>query len=170
MVVNGGTWPMLEVAPALYRLRLLNGCNSRFLNLSLEKVNKQGKTNKEFFIYQIGGDQGLLPQVVEIKTGKATLLPGDGLIPLDRRNPKFKDQALLLGLAERADVIVDFRGLKNGTVVRMVNTAPDAPFGGFPDIPADPATTGQVMQFVVDTTLLGTSRRTCPPPTPRAWN
>ncbi len=157
MVVNGVTWPVLEVAPALYRLRLLNGCNSRFLNLSLERVNKRGKTNGELYIYQIGGDQGFLPQVVEIKTGKATPLPGDGLVPLNRLNPKFKDQALLLGLAERADVIVDFRGLKNGTVVRMVNTAPDAPFGGFPDIPADPATTGQVMQFVVNSTLLGTS-------------
>jgi hypothetical protein len=29
MVVNGVTWPSLEVAPAIYRLRLLNGCNSR---------------------------------------------------------------------------------------------------------------------------------------------
>jgi len=157
MVVNGVTWPKLEVAPALYRLRLLNGCNSRFLNLSLKIANKQGRLNKELYIYQIGGDQGFLPQVVEIKTGKATPLPGDGLIPLNRINPKFKQQALLMGLAERADVIVDFRGLKNGTVVRMVNTAPDAPFGGFPDIPADPATTGQVMQFVVNSTLLGTS-------------
>ena len=157
MVVNGVTWPTLEVAPALYRLRLLNGCNSRFLNLSLKKVNKQGNLNKELFIYQIGGDQGFLPQVVEIKAGKATPLLGDGLIPLNRINPKFKDQALLLGLAERADVLVDFRGVKNGTVIRMVNTAPDAPFGGFPDIPADPATTGQVMQFVVNTALNGAS-------------
>ena len=31
----------------------------------------------------------------------------------------------------------------------MINTAPDAPFGGFPDIPADPGTTGQVMEFTV---------------------
>ena len=54
-------------------------------------------------------------------------------------------------------MIVDFRGLKNGTVIRMINTAPDAPFGGFPDIPADPATTGQVMQFVVNSALLGAS-------------
>jgi len=157
MVVNGVTWPTLEVAPALYRLRLLNGSNSRFLNLSLKVANKNGKLNKELFIYQIGGDQGFLPQVVEIKKGKATPLLGDGLVPLNRINPKFKDQALLLGLAERADVIVDFRGLKNGTVIRMINTAPDAPFGGFPDIPADPATTGQVMQFVVNTALNGAS-------------
>lgn len=30
-----------------------------------------------------------------------------------------------MGLAERADVIVDFRNLPDGTVVRMINTAPD---------------------------------------------
>jgi FtsP/CotA-like multicopper oxidase with cupredoxin domain len=37
----------------------------------------------------------------------------------------------------------------------MYNTAPDAPFGGFPDVPADPATTGQVMQFRVNAALMG---------------
>ncbi|UCH81863.1 MAG: multicopper oxidase domain-containing protein [Nitrospiraceae bacterium] len=157
IVVNGVSWPTMQVAPAIYRLRLLNGCNSRFLNLKLFEVNKTGRIAKEQYIYQIGGDQGFLPQVVEIKTGKATPLPGDGLVPLNRINAKYKDQALLLGLAERADVLVDFRGKKNGTIIRMVNTAPDAPFGGFPDIPADPATTGQVMQFVVNTTLNGAS-------------
>jgi spore coat protein A, manganese oxidase len=46
-------------------------------------------------------------------------------------------------------VIVDFSGLAPGTTIRMINTAPDAPFGGFPDVPADPSTSGQVMQFVV---------------------
>ena len=35
MVVNGVVWPTLQVAPASYRFRLLNGCNSRFLNLAL---------------------------------------------------------------------------------------------------------------------------------------
>jgi FtsP/CotA-like multicopper oxidase with cupredoxin domain len=54
-----------------------------------------------------------------------------------------------VGVAERADVLVDFSSLPAGTVVRMINTAPDAPFGGFPDVPADPSTTGQVMQFQV---------------------
>ena len=32
MVVNGRTWPVLEVEPRRYRFRLLNGCNSRFLH------------------------------------------------------------------------------------------------------------------------------------------
>jgi len=156
MVVNGVSWPELEVAPAIYRFRLLNGCNSRFLNLSMSRLNKKGRPNKEIPFFQIGAEQSVLPQVVEIVTGKATpLIPGVAL--WDRVNGPFKDQALLMGLAERADVLVDFRGLKNGTIIRMFNTAPDAPFGGFPDVPADPATTGQVMQFRVNSALLGQS-------------
>src|SRR3970282_1944932 len=31
MVVNGRTWPYLEVQQRRYRFRFLNGCNSRFL-------------------------------------------------------------------------------------------------------------------------------------------
>ena len=162
MVVNGVSWPELEVAPAIYRFRLLNGCNSRFLNLALFEVGKSGKVKqgKEIPIFQIGAEQSLLPQVVMIQTGFATpLVPG---APLPKNKSRmvpapFAAQALLMGLAERADVLVDFRGLKNGTIVRMINTAPDAPFGGFPDVPADPATTGQVMQFRVNSALLGSS-------------
>jgi FtsP/CotA-like multicopper oxidase with cupredoxin domain len=124
--------------------------------MALFVVNPDGSLGEEIPFYQIGAEQGLLPKVVRIETGFATPLPGDGsdvgsgVIPVPGR---FEDQALLVGPAERADVIVDFGGLLNGTVVRMINTAADAPFGGFPDVPADPATTGQVMQFVVDETL-----------------
>ena len=156
MVVNGVSWPEMEVAPAIYRFRMLNGSNSRFLNLSLQRLNKKGKASKEVPFYMMGAEQSLMPQVVEIVTGKATpLVPGQAT--WDRVNAPFKDQALLMGLAERADVLVDFRGMKDGTVIRMLNTAPDAPFGGFPDVPADPDTTGQVMQFRVNKALLGQS-------------
>ena len=159
IVVNGRTWPVLEVAPALYRFRLLNGCNSRFLNLALfqvikdpgmgQKQKNNAKLGTELPFYQIGAEQGFLPKVVMVQTGFATTLPGDGTIPPLTPAPNLQ-QALLLGPAERADVIVDFRGLSNGTRIRMINTAPDAPFGGFPDVPSDPATTGQVMEFVVN--------------------
>jgi FtsP/CotA-like multicopper oxidase with cupredoxin domain len=148
MVVNGVSWPELEVAPARYRFRLLNGCNSRFLNLALFTDGGQ-----EIPIYQIGAEQGFLRQVVRVETGFATPLPGNGTLPSLVAAPD-PQQALLIGLAERADVIVDFSGLPDGTRVRMTNTAPDAPFGGFPDVPADPGTTGQVMEFVVNSALL----------------
>ena len=158
MVVNGVSWPSLEVAPALYRFRLLNGCNSRFLNLALvypEVGSPKGKL-KEIPFFQIGAEQGFLPQVVEVLTGFATPLPGDGSHPkpFERVPASDPQQALLMGLAERADVLVDFSKLPDGTHVRMINTAPDAPFGGFPDAPADPSTTGQVMEFVVNSGLL----------------
>jgi FtsP/CotA-like multicopper oxidase with cupredoxin domain len=153
MVVNGVSWPTLDVAPAKYRFRLLNGCNSRFLNLSMCVVNPVTNNcavpKQEIPFYQIGAEQGFLRNVVRIETGFATPLPGDGTMP-PLVPASDSQQALLMGLAERADVIVDFSGLSNGTVVRMLNTAPDAPFGGFPDVPADPATTGQVMEFVVN--------------------
>ena len=171
MVVNGNTWPLLEVAPALYRFRLLNASDSRFMNLSLFLVNGKGEKLREIPWYQIGSEQGLLPKVVRIETGFATTLPGNGsdVNPNSRdclrpngklRNNcvpavpgTFAEQALLMGPAERPDVIVDFSGLENGDQVIVFNTGPDAPFGGFPDIPADPATTGQVMKFVVNTAL-----------------
>lgn len=52
MMVNGKTWPFLEVEPRLYRLRLLNGCNSRFLVL---------KFDQELDFTQIGTEGGFLP-------------------------------------------------------------------------------------------------------------
>ena len=57
-----------------------------------------------------------------------------------------------MGGAERADIIVDFSGVPAGSSFRLLNLGPDSPFGGFPIPAADvanPATTGQVMQFRV---------------------
>jgi FtsP/CotA-like multicopper oxidase with cupredoxin domain len=171
MVVNGNTWPVLEVAPERYRLRFVNASDSRFLNLSLHQVNGQGRKLREIPFYQIGSEQGLLPAVVRIETGFATTLPGDGS-DVDPKRPDcllpngelkkncvpavpgtFAEQALLMGPAERPDVIVDFSGRQDGDMIVMFNTGPDAPFGGFPDVPADPATTGQVMKFRVNFAL-----------------
>jgi len=59
---------------------------------------------------------------------------------------------LLIGPAERADVIMDFTGME-GQTITLLNLGPDEPFGGgIPGIdfnPADPGTTGKVMRFVV---------------------
>jgi FtsP/CotA-like multicopper oxidase with cupredoxin domain len=57
MVVNGFTWPFLEVEQRRYRFRFLNGCNSRFLIL---------KTDSGLPFYQIGSDQGFLPATVQL--------------------------------------------------------------------------------------------------------
>ena len=186
MVVNGRTWPIMEVAPERYRLRFINASDSRFMNVSMFKIsrfryNQFGQIRKlrEVPFYQIGSEQGLLPKVVHTKIGFSTPLPGDGrdvapnwVIRLVERFPKLKptylkrfvfpepakyaEQALLMGPAERPDVIVDFsrsNGFFHGDLIVLFNTAPDAPFGGFPDVPADPGTTGQIMMFKINKNL-----------------
>jgi spore coat protein A, manganese oxidase len=119
MVVNGKTWPFLNVEPRKYRFRILNGSDSRFLVLAFNNMNLK------FTV--IGTEGGFLPAPVVLKE-------------------------LLIGPAERFDVIVDFSKFKRGDQIILANNGPDVPFGGFP-IPiadmADPATTGKVMMFKV---------------------
>jgi bilirubin oxidase len=140
MVVNGRTWPVLKVEARRYRLRILNGCNSRFLVLKLVAQPLAARpVPARLNFTQVGSDGGFLPA------------------PVDRIR-------ILLGPAERADVVVDFSKLPAGTQLYMINEGPDEPFGGG-DVDngnfaaADPMTTGQLMKFVVgkvkgrDTTL-----------------
>ena len=129
MVVNGRTWPFLQVEPRRYRFRILNGSNSRFLILKVvsDPLAVRPATPALPF-WQIGADGGFLPR------------------------PAMRDD-LLMAPAERADVIVDFTGVPDGISLFLINEGPDEPFaGGSPgtDFPAaDPATTGQVMRFDV---------------------
>lgn len=119
IVVNGRTWPYLEVEPRRYRFRMLNGSDSRFLILAADRP---------VTFWQIGGDGGYLPRP----------------LPLGQ---------LLLGPAERADVVVDFSSFAAGSTVTLLNLGPDEPFaGGVPGVDfetSNPQTTGKVMQFRV---------------------
>ncbi len=54
MIVNGATWPFLDVEQRRYRFRLLNGCNSRFLILDFARI-------PGVKVWQIGSDGGFLP-------------------------------------------------------------------------------------------------------------
>jgi bilirubin oxidase len=120
MMVNGNTWPYLDVEKRRYRFRFLNGCNARTLLLKLDRDGLP--------LWQIGSDGGFLP------------------------NPAKLTQ-LLMGPAERADVIVDFTHVPVGTTITLLNIGPDSPYGGgvpgidYPE--ADAQTTGCVMQFRV---------------------
>jgi bilirubin oxidase len=129
MVVNGRTWPVLQVEPRRYRFRFLNGCNARFLVLKIVTdplARRPAQAALPF--WQIGSEGGFLPARVRLPQ-------------------------LLMGLAERADVVVDFTRLPVGTELYLINEGPDEPFGGGAVgrdfAAADPATTGQIMKFVV---------------------
>ena len=133
MMVNGNTWPYLDVDKVRYRFRFLNGCQSRFLILDFNAI-------PGVKVWVIGNEGGFLSAPVNITA--------------DHGN------RLLMGLAERADVIVDFTDVPPDNYV-LGNVGPDEPFKGFNSDgtladgeggslpPADPDSTGQVMQFRV---------------------
>ncbi|MGA2848738.1 MAG: multicopper oxidase domain-containing protein [Terracidiphilus sp.] len=103
-VVNGAIYPYLQVEPRRYRLRLLNGANSRFFNLFFNLSKSPTDIPSLVSFHQIGTDGGFLPGPVAL-------------------------QKLLLSPAERADVIVDFSGLEGKTVTLSNNAS--APFPGW---------------------------------------
>ncbi len=102
--VNGKVWPILDVQPSTYRLRVINGSNARTFRLVLMHDGQPDLDR----IWQIGTDGGLLGLPVE--------LPVDGLV---------------LAPAERADLLVDFSELQPGNELTLLNTA-SAPFDGSP--------------------------------------
>jgi FtsP/CotA-like multicopper oxidase with cupredoxin domain len=137
IIVNGNTWPKLTVEARRYRFRFLNGCNSRMLVLKFNDSRVK--------VWQIGNEAGFLKAPVNINA-----------TPPDPSVADSGKAVLLMGGAERADIIVDFSAVPPGTQVMLLNLGPDSPFGGFP-IPAadgaDPNTTGQVMRFDVVPTV-----------------
>ncbi len=125
LIANGATWPFQVVEQRRYRLRFLNGCQSRFLILDFGSI-------PGVEVWQIGNEGGFLAAPVNLTADHAG--------------------RLLMGLAERADLIVDFTHVPVGNHV-LGNVGPDEPFGGgIPgvDFPvADPDSTGQVLEFRV---------------------
>lgn len=84
MMVNGNTWPFQVVERRRYRFRFLNGCQSRFLILDFANI-------PGVEVWQIGNEGGFLSEPVN-------------LTALENQLP--------MGLAERADVIVDFTNVR----------------------------------------------------------
>jgi spore coat protein A len=121
-VVNGAIYPYLQVEPRRYRLRVLNGANSRFFSLlfNLSKLPTDIPALVQF--YQIGTDGGFLAK------------------------PSAFDR-LLLGPAERADLIVDFFGLEGKTVTLSNNAS--APFPGWGVVKPHHQPLNELMQFRV---------------------
>ena len=110
MVVNGKIWPKADVEPRNYRMRLLNGTDSRFMVVRFRALNP-GSTDlssagEPLEFHVIGSDQGLASAAQQ--TTQLVFEPGS-----------------------RYDIVFDFgaAGL-NGKRIIMENIGGDAPFGG----------------------------------------
>jgi spore coat protein A len=114
ILVNGTVFPYVEVEQRQYRFRMLNACNARFLNPRLvfaagdsapENTEPANSAGPGFT--QIASEGGFLPAPVMVNG------------PSQPR--------LLLAPAERADLIVDFRDVPDGSVLILFSDAP-APY------------------------------------------
>ncbi|MEJ2582572.1 MAG: hypothetical protein P8127_13200, partial [Acidobacteriota bacterium] len=131
MVVNGVIWPYENVEPRNYRMRLLNGTDSRFMVLQFVAVDPgvtdpdHASASSPLPFTVIGSDQGLASSPTTVDT-------------------------LLSEPGSRYDVVVDFgEPALAGKRVIMKNIGGDEPFGG--DIPGPQAfgETDRIMAFDV---------------------
>jgi spore coat protein A len=100
-VVNSKIWPYVDVEPRRYRLRIVNGSQSRFYNLQFAEEN----SGRPLPFTQIGAEGGLLRAPVPAK-------------------------ALLIAPGERADLIIDFAQQQNRSFIVTNNARAPYPMGG----------------------------------------
>ena len=109
MVVNGLIWPKATVEPRHYRLRLLNGCDSRFMVVQFRSVPLEATdlsdAGSPLPFHVIGSDQGLASAATQVDT-------------------------LVFEPGGRYDVVFDFSQVPADSRVIMENIGGDAPFGG----------------------------------------
>ncbi len=111
MVVNGKIWPKENVEPRNYRMRLLNGTDSRFMVVQFRAVDLgatdlRNASQQLLDFYVIGSDQGLASEAKQTNT-------------------------LVFEPGSRYDIVFNFgaSGLDGKRIV-MSNIGGDAPFGG----------------------------------------
>lgn len=152
MLVNGASSPSHAVEPRRYRFRLLNACNARFLNLQLyEAVYGAGPApyvpNATGIVLDPNTNTPVNPPFVNAATGTSDwmVIGYEGgfltkVAAVSCATPYVggidsgaEQLSLLLGSAERPDVIVDFSNYAGKEVILYNDAA-----GPFPDSAGDP--------------------------------
>jgi len=150
MLVNGVVHPKKAVEPRRYRLRILNACGARFLNLQLYVADSTGgitlgsgtsygsaaaiPTNApgpDFLV--IGNEGGFLTKPVKVYSNQPMkYIPptAPATIPSEVL-PANPGGSLITAPAERWDVIIDFKGFEGKSLI-LYNDAPGPYPGGDP--------------------------------------
>jgi FtsP/CotA-like multicopper oxidase with cupredoxin domain len=188
MLVNGKAYPTVTLSPGEYRLRILNAASDRFINLNLYQADPAAPTEVQLnpaevaaalvdptiFPTPVAGTEG--PAWVQIGT-EGGFLPAPVVVPNQYitwvTDPTVFNagnvdlHSLLLGPAERADVVIDLTPFAGRTLI-LYNDAPAAfpardprydyytgngdyrdTGGGPPTLPGYGPNTRTVMQIVV---------------------
>ncbi|MFZ0389283.1 MAG: multicopper oxidase domain-containing protein, partial [Calditrichia bacterium] len=127
MVVNGKIWPKEEVEPRHYRMRLLNGTDSRFMVIQLFEVplgaTDFNNSTGPLGFKEIGSDQGMASSPTDVDT-------------------------LVFEPGSRYDIIFNFAS-NTGKRIIMKNIGGDEPFGGDIPGPQNFEFTDRIMAFDV---------------------
>lgn len=158
MLVNGVVHPFASVEPRRYRLRILNACQARFLNLQLYEDDGSGQpilSSKGPDFLVIGTEGGFLARPVIVPSNKPMNFVGENTV--DPANP---GGSLLTAPAERWDVIIDFKGFEGKKFI-LYNDAP-APFPGGDGLndynnSGNGLNTRTIMRFDVASNITGTA-------------
>ncbi len=145
-VVNGTAYPTVRVDPKPYRLRILNAASDRFFNFSLYQADPAAPTEVQLNPAEVAAaldDPSIFPTPLASTKGPSWIqigteggfLPAPAVIPPQPitwvTDPtvfnagNVDKHALLIGPAERADVIVDFSAFAGKTLI-LYNDAPAA--------------------------------------------
>lgn len=127
MLCNGTVYPKLTVEPKPYRLLMLNACNARFLNINTFVANPANPDGIDLNLRTLFPVNPPGPAMVQIGTEGGYLLTETTHVSPKPFNPATLTGNLMLGNAERADVIVDFSAFAGQDII-FYNDAP----GPFP--------------------------------------
>jgi spore coat protein A, manganese oxidase len=137
MLANGTVYPEVTVEARRYRLRILNACNSRFLNLQLyiddgsangiTLNNKGNPTNQPALNAAAANPQGHATSNFLVLGTEGGFLPKPAFVPSNAPfNGTTSGGSLLLAPAERSDLLFDF-SRHTGQKLILYTDAP-APF------------------------------------------
>ncbi len=147
-LVNGEAYPYLDVQPTTVRFRVLNAADDRFVNLQLyvadpNVTTSDGRTNTEVrMVVAPDGRDGGVPDPAMAGPSMIQIANDGGFLPapavlkntpvawnFDQTTFDFGNVnkgTLIMGPAERADVLIDFSQYAGKTII-LYNDAP-APF------------------------------------------
>jgi spore coat protein A len=144
MLVNGKVWPFLEVEPRLYRFRILNGCNARFLNLDIGGAR----------MWQIGAEGGMwdrpvpVTQLVLAPAERADVLVDFSQIPA--RTTHIKNSKPPSPVSNPAPPLAAVMQIRVGKTTPVPPSIPPTLVGGRKADLHDPATTRYIALNEID--------------------
>jgi spore coat protein A len=128
MLVNGTVYPSVAVEPKRYRIRFLNACSARFLNLQLYIADSSPNgitlnaatgvpTNAHGPSFRVVGTEGgFLQNPVDVPSN----------VPF---NPVTLTGSLITGPAERWDMLLDFSGFAGKSLILYTDAPAPFPVG-----------------------------------------